>query len=74
MARCEDFPCCGHELGCCPDYDSSGKQLNMKCTCGATLPIGRKSSICDTCLQDTLKCNDLYSCNPERETFDDFED
>jgi len=17
MARCEDFPCCGHELGCC---------------------------------------------------------
>lgn len=18
---CEDFPACGHELGCCPDYD-----------------------------------------------------
>jgi hypothetical protein len=50
MARCEDFPCCGHELGCCPDYDKTGKQLNMVCTCGTHLPINNKSSICDTCL------------------------
>ncbi len=26
---CEDFPCCGHEPGCCPDFDESGRQLNM---------------------------------------------
>lgn len=48
--RCEDFPCCGHESGCCPDYDESGKQINMKCTCGAVLPINNRSSICDSCL------------------------
>jgi hypothetical protein len=50
MSRCEDFPCCGHELGCCPDFDESGKQLNMKCTCGATVPLGSRYSICDGCL------------------------
>lgn len=51
MARCEDFPCCGHELGCCPDFDEAGKQLNMKCTCGATVPLHSRSSICSSCLK-----------------------
>lgn len=52
MARCEDFPCCGHELGCCPDYDEeTGEQLNMVCTCGAKLPVNARFSICDGCLQ-----------------------
>lgn len=50
MARCEDFPCCGHESGCCPDFDDSGKQLNMKCTCGATIPLKARYSICDDCM------------------------
>lgn len=51
MARCEDYPCCGHELGCCPDYDpDTGEQLNMKCTCGATVPIDSPYSICKSCL------------------------
>ena len=48
--RCEDFPCCGHEPGCCPDFDESGRQLNMVCTCGAKLPINSRYSICDSCL------------------------
>lgn len=52
MSRCEDFPCCGHEAGCCPDYDESGKQINMICTCGAKLPINNRYSICDSCLND----------------------
>ena len=52
MARCEDFPCCGHELGCCPDFDDSGQQLNIKCTCGATVPLNSRSSICAGCLRD----------------------
>lgn len=53
MARCEDFPCCGHELGCCPDYDAeTGAQLNMKCVCGATVPLNNHSSLCDWCLRD----------------------
>jgi len=50
MARCEDFPCCGHEPGCCPDFDDAGRQLNMKCVCGATLPIDSRYSICETCM------------------------
>jgi len=48
--RCEDFPCCGHELGCCPRYNDAGQQLDMVCTCGARLPINNRSSICDSCL------------------------
>lgn len=51
MARCEDYPCCGHEMGCCPDFDASGKQLNMKCVCGATVPLNSRSSLCSGCLQ-----------------------
>lgn len=52
MPRCEDFPCCGHEAGCCPDFDpETGKQLNMRCTCGAKLPVNNRSSICNTCLR-----------------------
>jgi hypothetical protein len=53
MARCEDFPACGHELGCCPDYDEeTGAQLNMVCVCGAKLPVDNRFSICDSCLND----------------------
>lgn len=51
MARCEDFPCCGHERGCCPDYDDAGRQLNMKCVCGATVPLSSKTSLCPACLR-----------------------
>jgi hypothetical protein len=53
MARCEDYPCCGHEPGCCPDFDESGRQLNMVCTCGKKLPINNRYSICDACLRDS---------------------
>ena len=63
MARCEDFPCCGHELGCCPDFED-GVQVNMKCVCGATVPIDSPSSLCDHCLnseewetvEESIKC------------------
>ena len=50
MARCEDYPCCGHENGCCPDFDDDGRQLNMVCVCGAKLPVDNPSSCCDSCL------------------------
>ncbi len=60
MSRCEDFPCCGHELGCCPDFDESGRQLNMKCVCGATVPIESRSSICDGCLRGGDDFDDFY--------------
>ena len=47
--RCEDFPCCGHDI--CPDFDpETGRQLNMKCVCGATVPLTSRSSLCAGCL------------------------
>lgn len=49
MARCEDFPCCGHEQGCCPRFEN-GRQLDMVCTCGARLPVDNPVSVCGTCL------------------------
>lgn len=52
MARCKDFPCCGHEPGCCPDFDDSGRQLNMVCVCGAKLPLSSRYSICPSCMRD----------------------
>ena len=61
---CEDFPCCGHESGCCPDFDEAGRQLNMKCTCGATVPLTSRSSLCAGCLR-----SDGYGGYP-----DDYED
>lgn len=50
MARCEDFPCCGHERDCCPSYSDAGEQLDIVCTCGARLPINSRYSICDGCM------------------------
>lgn len=50
MAYCEDFPCCGHEDGCCPDFDANGRQLNKVCTCGKKLPLTSPSSICRMCV------------------------
>lgn len=51
MARCGEWPCCGHESGCCPDYDpETGEQLNMKCVCGATVPLSSPVSLCEFCL------------------------
>ncbi len=45
---CEDYPCCGHEPGDCPD--SSGR---MKCVeCGRRLPKNASSSICPKCLRN----------------------
>ena len=49
MSRCEDFPCCGHDL--CPDY-IDGKQVNMVCICGRKLPLTNPSSHCNACLVD----------------------
>ena len=47
MPRCEDYPCCGHEAGDCPD--SKGR---MKCVdCGKRLSKAATSSICSSCLK-----------------------
>ena len=51
MPRCEDYPCCGHELNSCPDFDpDTGAQLDMKCVCGASVPLTSRYSICEGCM------------------------
>ena len=57
MARCEDFPCCGHESGCCPSFDEHGNQLDMVCTCGTRLPVDAPYSICDRCMKACDECS-----------------
>jgi len=68
---CIDWPCCGHERGCCPDYDESGKQLNMRCVCGAVLPLNSPVSLCKACLRDV---DDDEDTNWDDEDEDDTED
>ena len=42
---CEDYPCCGHERGSCPDEEG-----RMPCVyCFAPLPRNARSSICLDC-------------------------
>ena len=48
MVRCEDWPCCGHAEGDCPQYTKSGR---LRCTCGRPLPKNSRYSICRQCLQ-----------------------
>lgn len=72
-ARCEDWPCCGHEAGCCPDFDEAGTQLNMKCTCGATVPLGARSSICDGCMRRLMDEDGEVSDRPEPDE-DEYDD
>lgn len=67
MGRCEDFPCCGHELGCCPEYDERGVQKHMVCVCGAKLPITARFSICDSCLNAREVGPGQYEPVPEEE-------
>lgn len=70
MARCCDFPCCGHEPGCCPDFDESGRQLNMICTCGAKLPVNNRYSICESCLNRDDDNFDGHFCDEREDDFD----
>jgi hypothetical protein len=72
MASCEDFPACGHEHGCCPRYDASGKQLDMVCTCGARLPITARFSICRACIGQPMP--EEGSLDEDRGDFDGYDD
>lgn len=51
MARCEDFPCCGHEAGDCPRQTDDGPVFRC-CECGADLPKRATSSICRPCQRE----------------------
>lgn len=62
---CEDWPACGHEQNCCPDFDEDGQQLNMKCVCGAVLPITSRYSICDHCMNQDEMSYDVHFENDD---------
>lgn len=50
MARCEDYPCCGHTDGDpCPRRSASGRIIAECCFCFKRLPRGARSSICVGC-------------------------
>jgi len=43
--KCEDWPCCGHEEGGCPNSDGS-----YNCAeCGKKLPKHSQSAVCEKC-------------------------
>ena len=49
MARCEDYPCCGHEAGDCPRVDRKGRERWTCVECGKRLLLTATSSICGPC-------------------------
>lgn len=51
MARCEDYPCCGHASGDCPDHDSKGREVWRCVECGRKLARNASSSICVRCVR-----------------------
>lgn len=57
MPRCEDYPCCGHEPGDCPDA-----QGRFKCVgCGRRVPRTRHNSYCsDRCMRRDIQRDPDY--------------
>ena len=50
MARCEDYPCCGHTSeDPCPERNAKGEIVPRCCFCDKKLPKGARSSICAGC-------------------------
>lgn len=73
MARCEDYPCCGHvgDEGPCPDFDpETGKQLNMRCVCGAEVPLSSRWSLCTACLRRGSDGDDYPDYDYDDESYD----
>jgi hypothetical protein len=59
MARCEDYPCCGHTDGDpCPQRDSKGNIVARCCDCGRRLVRGATSSLCRGCMKRLLRAVD----------------
>lgn len=56
--RCEDYPCCGHEPGDCPDRDKHGNETYRCAGCHGKLPPHSQSSLCPKCLQKVHRAGD----------------
>ena len=46
---CEDYPCCGHEAGGCPQIDENGAE-RFRCACCSVLMAPKaRSAVCEPC-------------------------
>jgi hypothetical protein len=61
--RCEDYPCCGHDI--CPRYWTSGERAEVICECGASLPSNSRFSICESCLRRHVEGDSPYDYDPD---------
>ena len=61
---CEDYPCCGHEPGDCPTYDSKGRAVYRCAICRRQLKPGATSSICQPCITHRTKMVDRNDYDP----------
>jgi hypothetical protein len=66
MARCEDYPCCGHTSGDpCPErHPTTGRIIPRCCTCGKRLSSKARSSICAKCMSAYIRHVDEYGYGP----------
>jgi hypothetical protein len=68
--RCEDFPCCGHEAGDCPDPDAASRgEWPMSCVeCGGRIKKGEECcsapSMHERCAQAYIRMIDEYGYDP----------
>jgi hypothetical protein len=67
MARCEDYPCCGHgppplgDGGGCPSTNATGQEIWPCAQCGGWMEPGYTSAICEGCKQRIRECAQ-YDC------------
>jgi len=65
--NCEDYPCCGHEAGACPDENGA-----FPCaSCGSTLPKGNRSAICDGCHERNAQRDEGHQYCDDEQDFQD---
>jgi hypothetical protein len=66
MARCEDYPCCGHNSGDpCPDrHPTTGRIIPRCCTCGKRMRSPARSSICVSCQRSMSRREDEGYIDP----------
>lgn len=61
MARCEDYPCCGHTSDDpCPDRDSKGNIVMRCCDCNKRLSKNARSSLCASCQRNSFRSFEDY--------------
>jgi hypothetical protein len=73
--RCEDFPCCGHESGDCPDPDArSCGEWPLPCVeCGGRIKHGEEQgnapSMHERCADRYVRLIDEYGYDPREDDY-----